>query len=163
MSHELKKKWLAFYTKPKSEIKTTQRLQKKGYSAYCPVVQTLSQWTDRKKKITKPLFTSYIFVHVDEKRRSQLFDDPGMVATVYHDGKPAVLRDSDIELIHRIEKYGTEVEVSTEKVDVGDEVMIPEGPFRGFIGVINAIDKHRIRVYVEPLDCVVTFKYVEKT
>ncbi len=41
----------AIYTKQHSEKKVTVELRKKGWNAYCPMVQTICQWSDRKKKV----------------------------------------------------------------------------------------------------------------
>ena len=48
-------KWFVLYTKPQFEIKVAEALQKIGVRAYCPVYTQLKQYSDRKKKVTKPL------------------------------------------------------------------------------------------------------------
>jgi transcriptional antiterminator RfaH len=42
--------WLVLYTKPKNEVKVAERLAAAGINVYCPMVTTVKQWSDRKKK-----------------------------------------------------------------------------------------------------------------
>ena len=48
-------KWFVIYTKPNFEIKIAERLNNNGIKAYCPVYKEVKQYSDRKKKIIKPL------------------------------------------------------------------------------------------------------------
>ncbi|MDT0651627.1 UpxY family transcription antiterminator, partial [Autumnicola edwardsiae] len=89
--------WYVLYTKPKWELKVYENLQKKDIKAYCPTVTEVKQWSDRKKKITAPLFRSYIFVYLAEKERSEVFEVPGVVRYLYWLGKPAIVRDVEIQ------------------------------------------------------------------
>ena len=43
--------WYVLYTKPKNEKKVSEQLNSLGFEAYCPLVTTFRQWSDRKKKI----------------------------------------------------------------------------------------------------------------
>ena len=47
--------WFAVYTSPRTEQKVAERLEKEGYEVYLPLVTTLRQWSDRKKKVKIPL------------------------------------------------------------------------------------------------------------
>ena len=59
--------WYVLYTNPKAEKKVAEQLTKIGVINYCPLIKKVHQWSDRKKKIEIPLFTSYVFVNIDEK------------------------------------------------------------------------------------------------
>jgi len=61
----MEKKWYVVYTTPRGEKKANHRLEEKGIETYLPLRKTIRQWSDRKKKIEVPLFTSYLFVYVD--------------------------------------------------------------------------------------------------
>ena len=45
------KKWFVIYTKPRTEIKVSQRLSVLGIENYTPTRMEVRQWSDRKKKI----------------------------------------------------------------------------------------------------------------
>jgi transcriptional antiterminator RfaH len=79
--------WLVLYTKPKNEIKVARRLAAAGITVYCPMLTTLKQWSDRKKKVSLPLFPSYVFVQVTELQRGVVFDIPGVVRYLFWLGK----------------------------------------------------------------------------
>ena len=59
------KKWHVIYTAPRAEKKVNERLESQGVETYLPLQKTLRQWSDRKKKVSIPLFNSYVFVRVD--------------------------------------------------------------------------------------------------
>ena len=50
--------WYVLYTNPKAEKKVAEQLTKIGVINYCPLIKKVHQWSDRKKKIEIPLFTS---------------------------------------------------------------------------------------------------------
>jgi len=58
--------WYVLYTKPRNEKKVTRLLQEKGVEVYCPMQESIKQWSDRKKKVQEPIFRSYVFVKMDD-------------------------------------------------------------------------------------------------
>ena len=67
------KKWFVLYTKPHQELKVVQQLKEIGISSYCPTVKLIKQYSDRKKKIEKPLMSSYVMVFIEEHKRNEVF------------------------------------------------------------------------------------------
>jgi transcription antitermination factor NusG len=153
------KHWYALYTKPRNEKKVAERLLKNDFEVYCPLIKTLRQWSDRKKKVQVPMFPSYIFCRIAEPERYQLLMDPGVLNFVFWLGKPAVVRDEEIEAIRKIVKEGDEVKVEADQLKKDQLVTIPEGPFKGLTGKVDSIDKRKVLVYVEQLGCIVSFRY----
>lgn len=151
--------WLAVYTKPRSEKKVTERLSDKGFEVYCPLIKTVRQWSDRKKKVQLPMFPGYIFVCVSEIERSQILQDYGVLNFVFWLGKPAIVRDSEIVAIREIAEHGNEVHINSETFKIGQLVKISDGPFKGMSGKIDKLDKRKIMVLVEQLGCTISFKY----
>ena len=131
--------WTAFYTKPRSEKKVAERLNAKGFEIYCPTRTVLKQWSDRKKKIKEPVFTSYLFAKVDEISRTQITMDQGIVSGVFWLGKPAKIRDHEIQEIKAfLEEYPT-AEVKYYNLQSGDNATIKLGPLSGNSGLISRI------------------------
>ena len=56
------KKWFALYTRPRHEFKALEQIKELEVETYLPTITVIKQWSDRKKKITEPLFRSYIFI-----------------------------------------------------------------------------------------------------
>ena len=147
------------YTKPRSEKKVAERLHEQGYEMYCPLIKTVRQWSDRKKKVQLPMFPSYVFCRTNEVERQDLLQDPGILNFVFWLGKPAVIRDEEIEAIRTISDIGEEIKVEANNLERGQVVKIPEGPFKGLNGRVDKIDKRKVIVFVEQLDCMVNFRY----
>ena len=101
----------------------------RGIELFCPLIVTIRQWSDRRKKVKIPMFTSYVFAHIDAKGFGVVRCDTGVLNFVYWQGKPAVIRNEEIEPIKRIASQGTDITVESEHVKIGDEVRIKEGPF----------------------------------
>ncbi|MCK5278093.1 MAG: UpxY family transcription antiterminator [Cyclobacteriaceae bacterium] len=153
------KNWYAVYTKPRSEKKVTERLSDSGFEMYCPLMKTMRQWSDRKKKVQLPMFPGYVFVYVEENERSLILQDSGVLNFVFWLGKPAVIRDNEIEAIKKIAENGEEINISAEAFEIGRLVIIPEGPFKGMTGKVDKLDKRKIIVLVDQLGCMVSFRY----
>ena len=150
--------WYALYTKPRWEKKVAKRLEEEGIETYCPQVTEIRQWSDRKKKITTPLFKSYVFVHLEEKQRAKVFDVPGVVQYLFWLGKPAVVRDEEISTIkswledERVEQF----EVS--HLSPGDRLTIANGSFKGKQAIVQKVGNKRLKLVLKNLGLVVNVR-----
>lgn len=151
--------WHAVYTKPRNEKKVTERLTEKGFEVYCPLIKTVRQWSDRKKKVQLPMFPGYVFVRVSEIERPYILQDYGVLNFVFWLGKPAIVRDKEIEAIREIAVHGNEISIKSESFEIGQLVILPDGPFKGMSGMVDQLDKSNMIVLVEQLGCKVSFKY----
>jgi transcription antitermination factor NusG len=151
------KKWFVLYTKANQEIKVTEQLNKIGVSCYCPTVTIIKQYSDRKKKVLKPLIPSYVFVFIEEGRRNDVFSVFGVVRYMFWLGKPAVVREKEVELM---KKYlnGEFQSVSLTNFTKGQLHKISEGIFAGKIGRVIEIQKNKIKLQLESLGMIVTLK-----
>ncbi len=145
--------WIALYTKPRAEKQVYQRLQQKGITAFLPLIRQLRQWSDRKKWVEVPLFTSYVFACVDRKRYESAVRTNGVVRCVWFHGRPAFIPESQIEAIRRFIAGDLELEVrNSREIQPGDQVEIAEGPFRGIRGeVVQIRGKERFLVRIEAI------------
>lgn len=153
--------WYAIYTKPRWEKKVAQRLQEMEIETYCPCINEVRQWSDRKKKVNTPLFKSYVFVRLTEKHRSLVFDVPGVVQYIFWLGKPAVIRDGEIETIRKWLEDDSVEEVEISHLTQGDKITIAAGSFKGQEAIIDKVGKKRLRLVLKSLDCVVSVKTSE--
>jgi transcription antitermination factor NusG len=129
--------WTAFYTKPRNEKKASDRLKSKGFEVYCPTRTVLKQWSDRKKKVTEPVFNSYLFAKVDELKRLEILKDSGIVSNVRWLGKPAVIQDKEISEIKSFLEEFPLSELANENFQTGSKVHIDSGALSGQSGVIR--------------------------
>ena len=146
--------WYVIYTKPKWEKKIAERLNEKGVVAYCPLITKVSQWSDRKKTVTVPLFNSYIFVQIEEKNKNQVFAIPGVVRYLFWLGKPAIVKDSEIESIKHWLSNPKAFEVVVNQWEKGDKIVLESGPFANQSAVIQEVKQNHYILILESLGCV---------
>ena len=151
------KKWFVIYTKANQEIKVTEQLDEIGISCYCPTVTIIKQYSDRKKKILKPLIPSYVFVFTEERRRNDVFSVFGVVRYMFWLGKPAVVREKEIELMKQY-LNGEFQSVSLTNFTKGQLHKISEGIFKGKIGRVIEIQKNKIKLQLESLGMIVILR-----
>ncbi|MEZ5003176.1 MAG: UpxY family transcription antiterminator [Chitinophagales bacterium] len=153
------KHWMAIYTKPRSEKKVAERLARSGFEVYCPLQTTIKQWSDRKKKVQVPIFPSYIFVHVYDIDRPVILQDPAVLNFVYYVGKPAIIRDIEIEMLKQfLDNDYFYDDISIYQYKKGDKVDIIAGPFKDYKAKIDEIQKSHIILLVDSIGVVVKLK-----
>lgn len=148
---ELEEKWFAVYTKPRWEKKVAEELTKYQIENFCPLNRVIRKWSDRKKTVYVPLFTSYVFVHLSEKQLRELYKITGILSIVNWLGKPAVIKDEEIETIKRFLNEHSDVKLEKTDVHLNDQIRITSGTFLNNEGQIVAIKNNVIRVALESL------------
>lgn len=158
---ENKKKWFALYTKPRWEKKIKGVLERKGVECWCPLKKIEKQWSDRKKIIEEPLFTSYVFVHIDETERSAVLMTDGILNFVYYVGKPAVIRDEEIDIIKKFlsEKQAAVSVQSLQSLDENTRIKVNHGVFMDTTGTVLKGGKKKVFVKLESLDQVMVVEF----
>jgi len=146
--------WYVVYTKPKWEKKIAERLNEMGIVTYCPLITKISQWSDRKKIIAVPLFNSYIFVQIEEKNRNQVFVVPGVVRYLFWLGKPAIVRNSEIESIKHWLSEPQVFDVVVDQWKKGNKIVLESGPFASQTAVIQEVKQNHYILILESLGCV---------
>lgn len=158
---DVTKKWYALYTKPRWEKKVSKVLELKGIECWCPLRKIEKQWSDRKKIVEEPLFTSYVFVCIEEAEKSRVLMTDGILNFVYYVGKPAVIRHEEIEII---KKYLAETEAtisvqSLSSLDENTRIKVNHGIFMDTIGTIVKGGKKKVFVKLESLDQVMIVEF----
>jgi transcriptional antiterminator RfaH len=117
------KKWFVLCTKPRNELKVTERLTRIGVEVYTPTKIEVRQWSDRKKKILVPLLPSMVLVQLLEKEVELVFDVPGAVRFLFEHGKRASV--SNEEVLAMKSYLETVVQKESKRLAVGDLVKVP--------------------------------------
>ncbi|RNI35415.1 UpxY family transcription antiterminator [Hanamia caeni] len=149
---EIKKNWYAVYTKPRWEKKVAAMLLEKGIENYCPINKVIRQWSDRKKMVMEPVFKGYVFVKLEENKKWQVKDVNGILNFVYWLGKPAVIRDEEIDTIRKFLNEFEDVQVEPKGVVVNSEVRIRQGVLMNYHGIVVEVLGNRAVVKIETLD-----------
>ena len=153
----MEKKWFVVYTRPQQELKVAEQLTALGITNYCPTITLLKQYSDRKKKVIKPLLSSYVMVHLHENQREKVFSCMGIVRYLFFLGKPAVVQAFEIELMQdHLNGVYNDIKVTT--LSVGESHTITEGPFSGLSGKVVQTDKTKVKLELSSLGMSITLK-----
>ena len=106
---------------------------------------------DRVKIVEEPLFKSYVFVHHVEGNQTKVRMINGVVNYVYWQGRPAVVRDVEIEIIRKFLNEYSNVEARSLDLKPGMEVKIQRGAFMEKSGKILKIEGNKVRVNIESI------------
>jgi transcriptional antiterminator RfaH len=151
------KNWFVLYTKPKQELRVVDELSKIGINSYCPTVKMIKQYSDRKKKIERPLIPSYIMVYIEESKRKSVFSIPGIVRYLFWLGKPAVVYKDEINIMKK-HLEGVYSSISISKLIIGQLYKISEGPLAGNTGKIVEMKKNKVKLELASLGMTVVLK-----
>jgi len=144
----MSKKWFALYTKPRWEKKVNSLLNDKGVECYCPLNRVKRKWTDRIKTIEEPLFKSYVFVKVDDTERTKVRLTNGVINFVYWNGKPAIVKEKEIQTIKRFLDEHEAVQVRPMELMPNQTVLITSGAFMDQQAVVLDANKKEVRVAI---------------
>lgn len=148
------KGWYVIYTRSRYEKKTAQLLTEQNFKVYLPLNKIFSQWSDRKKKVEKPLFSSYVFIYLETVRdylRATAID--GVVVFIKFGGRLVRVLDEEINRVKIFLNQFSEVEIKNiHDLKTGDKRKITSGPFENYECEIIKIDnKQKICVRIDSL------------
>ncbi len=148
----IKKTWFAVYTRPRWEKKVASLLLENGIEHYCPINKTIKQWSDRKKVVFEPLFKGYVFVNLEAGKKWDVKKIPGILNFVYWLGKPAQIRDQEIDIIKKFLNEFDDVQVEQKGFVVNSEVRIKQGVLMNYKGIVIEVLGSRAVVKIDNLD-----------
>jgi transcription elongation factor/antiterminator RfaH len=138
--------WFAAYTYPRHEKKVVEHLNRAGVECFLPLYKEAKTWNNGLRVLVeKPLFPSYIFVHLDPLESLKILRTPSVASLVTVAGAPAPLPKHEIEALM----------VGVSQLDMaphpylreGDRVRVKSGPFAEQEGVL-VMCKNRWRVVI---------------
>jgi transcriptional antiterminator RfaH len=128
------KYWYPVYTRARNEKKVADLLERDGIECYLPLKKVLRQWSDRKKWVQMPLFSSYIFVHIEMTAYYSVLNTPGVARFIFFEGKAVTIPDKQVETIRILLEGELDVEAVDEQISRGDKVLIDYGAMKGIEG-----------------------------
>jgi transcription antitermination factor NusG len=155
-------KWYAVYTKPRWEKKVNSLLLQKGIEVYCPLNKIRRKWSDRIKTIEEPLFKSYVFVKIKDDERTSVRMTNGVVNFVYWDGKPAIIKEKEIQTIKRFLDEYENVEAVKIDLAAGDRVQVIAGPMMDKEGKVIEVKNKMAKVCIDSLGYML-IAYIDKS
>ncbi len=145
--------WYAIRVKSRSEKKVYSDLIEQNIESYLPLQRKLRQWSDRKKWVEMPLISGYVFVFISRKEYETVLRTYNVVCYVFFEGKAAIIREKDIDLLKRmLGQVEVELEITLEQLKPGQIVEIISGPLCGVIGeLIDFKGKNKVALRIPPL------------
>ena len=139
------------YTRPRWEKKIALLLDNRGIENYLPLNKVLKQWSDRKKMVQEPLFKGYLFIKIAEIEKWDVKLVDGILNYVHWLGKPAVVKESDIENIKKFLQEFDNVQVVDKSLQKGDEVIVQQGIMMNYKGIILEVLHNKAIVNIDSM------------
>jgi transcriptional antiterminator RfaH len=148
----MKSHWYAVYTRSHHEKEVYRIMQEQGISAYLPLYTTIRQWSDRKKKVTLPLFSCYVFVYITNREYYNVLNIPGVIRYVTFEGKAVPIPENQILMVKKLLDNEIEIEEAGEALYDGAKVEIIRGPLIGIKGeLIDFAGKKRVIIRLDEI------------
>ena len=131
--------WYAIQTRPRHEKKVAIDLQEKGITTFPALVSRWRRWSDRRRLVQIPLFSSYVFVRIPYAldMRISVLRTGGVIGFVGARGTGVPIPDSQIEAVQTV--LNQEVPFAPYPfLSVVQRVRIRGGSLEGIEGILVA-------------------------
>lgn len=143
--------WFAVQVWTGREHISAEHLRIRGYDVFLPCHAERRRWSDRIKVVHRALFTGYVFCRIRMETREKVVTAPGVLRIVGDGRGPLPVSTDEISAIRRIVDSGVAAEPCPFP-QVGQEIQIQSGPFKGLVGTIQIVrNRHRLVVSVSLL------------
>ena len=100
----------------------------------------------------EPVFKGYVFVRLEDDKKWQVKDISGILNFVYWLGKPAQIRDEEINVIRKFLNEFNDVQVEAKGFVVNSKVRIRQGVLMNYNGIVVEVIGNRAIVKIDTLD-----------
>jgi transcription antitermination factor NusG len=129
--------WYALLTQARHEKMVAHRLNEHGIASFLPLVRHLRRWRNRKIKVELPLFSCYVFAHLqptnEERLRALRID--GVFSLVGPRGVGTPIPEDQIEAVRRLVERDLPCGIYPF-LNVGQRVRIRSGALDGLEGIL---------------------------
>lgn len=129
--------WYALHTQARHEKVVVQKLHDRGVETYLPLVTEIHRWSDRKKKVQLPLFSSYVFARLTPSKvdRLRVLTIDGVFSFVGVRGEGTPIPEAQIEAVRALVDGGLPWS-SHPFLKIGQRVRIRSGSLDGVEGIL---------------------------
>jgi transcriptional antiterminator NusG len=123
-------------------------MEEKILQVVVPTEDEMELRRGERRTVERRIFPGYLLVQMilDDESWYAVQDTPGVIGFVGMGDRPTPLRPAEVEgIMERMEAEAPKIKVSFE---AGEKVRIIDGPFDGFIGMVDNIDMERATVHV---------------
>lgn len=99
----------------------------------------------------EPLFKGYVFVQVDPAKKWDIKLIDGILNYVYWLGKPALVKETEIDTIKKFLQEFEGVEVSDASLNAKDKVIVKQGLLMNYKGIVIEVTGNKAKVNIESM------------
>jgi len=145
------KNWIVVRSKPRSEKIAYAQLEEKGIEAYLPLLKERRKWSDRKKWVEFPLFSSYLFAKIEIKNSIFVLQTHGVSSLVRFGEEIATVQDEVINAVKLAIDGGYQLAPAGYFI-AGNRVEVIEGPMSGVKGIVVRLKgKDRLVIKIDAI------------
>lgn len=127
--------WYAVRVRTNYESRTVTFLRSTGHVVFHPTYRDQRRWSDRVKQLEVPLFSGYIFCHMDINQRLPVLQAPGAMDIVKFGKTFVPVPDEEIEAVRTIVSSPL-LARPCPYLNIGERVRIEIGPLAGVEGIL---------------------------
>jgi len=146
------KSWYVLRVRSQAESLVHVGLHHKQFEILNPTYQALSIRRDRRKVLTRPIFNGYMFVRtlLNPECHLEILKTPGVVEILKSPSGPTPVPNDQVENVRLLEKHVGACFFGID-FEVGDSVLVKEGPLTGLRGVIDRLDRKKLHIHVDAI------------
>ena len=152
------KHWYVIHTLTGQENKVKAAIEKMAQSAdlseyfgriLVPMEEEIKSTGGKRRVVKKKLFPGYVLVQMvlNDRTTHLVRETSGVTAFVGSGTRPVPLRPEEVDNV--LKTLGEEAAVPKLAFDVGEAVLVNDGPFADMSGKIVAVDAHREKLTVQ--------------
>ena len=126
-------RWWVAHTKARREKALAWDLHANNIPYFLPMIERNKVWGGRKRKVLKPLFSSYLFFCGNEEDRSTAFGTDHLCATLVVPQRDQFV--NELRAIHRALSEKIDLEIDGLAAP-GRRCRVKEGPLKGIEGTV---------------------------
>jgi transcription antitermination factor NusG len=147
-SDESVPEWFAAQVWAGKEFFCARQLHSRGYEVFLPCYPESRRWSDRVKKIERPLFSGYVFCRMHGDVVGKVLTASGVIRIVNDGRRPLAIPADEIAVIRRAIDVGLAVE-PWPFLQVGQRVRVCAGPLRDVEGIVlRANNRHKLVISI---------------
>ncbi|MEO9022645.1 MAG: transcription termination/antitermination NusG family protein [Ginsengibacter sp.] len=148
----MQKNWYIIYTKEKCEKKVATTFTKRKIENFFPLKSNQHTQSIRKRKLQpEPLFDCYVFANIAESEIGRIREVDGVVNLVYWRGRPAVVREEEIEAIKEFTSDHQNIKLERTEVNPNEALRMIDGSRYSIDGNILSIKTSAIKMNLPSL------------
>lgn len=128
-------RWYAIWVMSHAEFVIEDAIECMRIEVFLPTWNEVTQWTDRKKTIRRPLFPGYLFACCEQRMLGAVLRVAGVIHILPNSLKPEPVPGEELTSIRRALASGLPMKPCPYVA--GDAVLIDHGPLAGVKGLVQ--------------------------